>query len=74
MCAGPLKPPKKPKPAPTPAPVVEPLKADESEKAAREAGLRRRRRAAGAFDSTIVTGPTGVTGEAQVRKKRLLGE
>ena len=70
MCAGPLKPPSKPKPPPAP-PQPPPPKPAES---AREAALRRRRRAVGAFDSTIVTGSAGLTGDAPIRKKRLLGE
>ncbi len=73
MCAGPLKPPSKPKPVPPPAPPPEPDKPKTAAEG-RVASLQRRRRAARAFDSTIVTGAGGLTGDAPVRKKRLLGE
>lgn len=75
MCAGPLKPPSKPKPPPAPAPVPEPEPVKTGGEAdGREAELARRQRALRAFDSTILTGAAGLTGDAPVRKKRLLGE
>ena len=78
MCGGgflglePKKPKAPPAPPPPPEPVITPTKVDPEVTEAGEREKKRGRLARGR-KSTILTGGQGVTGEAPVEKKTLLG-
>ena len=71
MCIGPPSPPQPPPPPPAPKPA--PKKTDPAVKAARTDEKQRIRAMAGR-SSTIATGAQGLTDEANVTGKKLLGQ